>query len=53
MVDPSDNGIINYQNKCHQQLFSQRIKFKTKNPLIYFELFAGHPEIVFHSDNVQ
>lgn len=38
MVDPSDNGIVNYQNRCHQQLFSQRIKFKTRNLLLSFEL---------------
>jgi hypothetical protein len=52
MVDPSDNGITNYQNRCHQQLFSQRIKFKTRNLLLSFELLAGIPHVVAHSQSL-
>jgi hypothetical protein len=50
MVDPSDRGIPNYQNKCYQLMFVQS-RFKTKNPLAYASLESGSPEICFYYPN--
>lgn len=50
MVDPSDRGIPNYQNKCYQLMFVQS-RFKAKNPLAYASLETGSPEIYFYYPN--